>query len=141
MSYRIALLFAVIFAGCDERNEVINPGTPSPAVLVDLHPGQSFRPPGSTFTARFDSVTSDSRCPLGVQCIWAGDGATGLTIVWDVGPANACTLHTTLSPNIITVGGYYIQLKELDPYPRYGTPTNPAAYIALLQAGPIYFID
>jgi len=141
MRVGIGLLFAIVLAGCEERNEVILPGTPTAAVIVDLHPGQTFRPPGAPFTARFDSVTSDSRCPLGVQCIWAGDGATGLSLVWDVGPASACTLHTTLAPKIITAGGYYIQLIELDPYPRYGYPTNPAAYIAVLQSGPIGYID
>ncbi|MBK7937039.1 MAG: hypothetical protein IPJ82_08055 [Lewinellaceae bacterium] len=58
-------------------------GCPSPGgdCAVDFRVGESFTlDQGTTacltgaesFTIRFDSISGDSRCPVGVQCIWAG---------------------------------------------------------------------
>jgi hypothetical protein len=133
MRQSIGLLFAICFLGCDGHNEVINPGTLTFPLTVNLRAGESIRLPQLGFVARFDSVTSDSRCPQGVDCIWQGDGATRISILPDVDQALTCTLHTTVSPNLILVNGATVRLKELDPYPRLGAIMNQSVYVAVLE--------
>jgi len=105
---------------------------------VSLHEGQSFRLPQLGLIARFDSVTSDSRCPTEARCVWAGDGATRLSILQDPEQAVTCTLHTTLMPHLIAVDGLTVQLKELDPYPRLGSTIDHATYVAVLEIDRIW---
>jgi hypothetical protein len=133
MRHTIALLFAICFLGCDGNNEVINPGTVTFPMTVNLRAGEFVRLPQLGFIARFDSVTSDSRCPLGAECVWQGDGATRISILRDVDQAVTCTLHTTLSPTLILVNGVAVRLKELDPYPQLGAIMNQSVYIAVLE--------
>ena len=134
-----ATLFVFLLAGCENHNEVVSPdsitlpGTSTFPVTVSLHIGQTVRVPQYAFAVRFDSVTSDSRCPLGVECFWQGDGATGFSIWTDMNPAVACTLHTTLTPHSVGAGELRVQLNELDPYPKYPGRINPTAYVAVLQ--------
>jgi hypothetical protein len=51
----------------------------------------------------------------------------------DPGPAVTCTLHTTLTPQLVVVDGLTVRLNELDPYPKIGTAIYPAAYVAVLE--------
>jgi len=47
--------------------------------LAILKPGQSTRMDAST-TLQYVRVVSDSRCPVGTQCIWAGEATIELTL-------------------------------------------------------------
>lgn len=47
--------------------------------LAILKPGQSTRMDAST-TLQYVRVLSDSRCPVGTQCIWAGEATIELTL-------------------------------------------------------------
>ena len=127
------VLFALCLAGCESGNEVINPGTLAFPLQVKLRAGTYVRLPQLRSTVVFDSVTSDSRCPIGFECFWAGDGASRLRIYNDAGPAVTCTLHTTLLPQLITADGFTVQLKELDPFPRAGVTIDPPAYVVTLE--------
>ena len=133
MRQTIALLFAICFLGCEGNNEVINPGTLTFPLTVNLRAGESVRLPQLGFIARFDSVTSDSRCPLGAECVWQGAGATRISIFRDVDQAVTCTLHTTFFPTLILVNGVTVQLKELDPYPHLGLMMDQSVYVAVLE--------
>lgn len=133
MRYTFAALFILFLAGCDDHDEIIDPGQVTFPLRVDLRAGQSIRLPQLGFIARFDSVTSDSRCPLEVDCFWQGDGATRLSVFRDMDQAVTCTLHTTLSPRLIEVGDVVIQLKELQPYPRQPGIIPPGAYVVTLE--------
>jgi hypothetical protein len=137
MRQMLALLSTLLLAGCEGHNEVIEPGTLSSPVSVGLHRGQAYRVTGTGLTARFDSVTSDSRCPQGAMCIWAGDGATRISIFSDWHDAVTCTLHTTLSPQQVATDGYSFRLSQLLPYPRVAGPIDPSAYIAVLTIASI----
>ncbi|MBN1161444.1 MAG: hypothetical protein JXA17_05820 [Dehalococcoidales bacterium] len=104
--------------------------------------GQEFTlPVGKTATIESESlsiqfvgVISDSRCPEGVECIWAGE-------------AN-CRLHFTIagSPAEMVVaqpgGGdvaardYFIQYKidfRLEPYPQEGQTIAPSDYRLIMR--------
>ncbi len=133
MRHTTALLFAICWLGCEGTNEVINPGTLTFPLIVSLRAGESIRLPQLGFIARFDSVTSDSRCPQGAECVWQGDGATRISILPDANQAVTCTLHTTLFPTLILVNGAAVRLKELDPYPQLGAIMDQSVYIAVLE--------
>jgi hypothetical protein len=133
MRYTLVALLGFVLAGCDEHNEVIDPGTLTFPLRVNLRAGESIRLPQLGFIARFDSVTSDSRCPLEVDCVWQGDGATRLSVFRDMDQAVTCTLHTTLSPRLIELGDVVIQLKELQPYPRQPGIIPAGAYVVALE--------
>src|SRR4051812_34516401 len=52
---------------------VIPPVASGPAERVTLGVGKQISLEGGSFRLGFDSVTSDSRCPIGYQCITAGE--------------------------------------------------------------------
>ena len=99
----------------------------------DLAPGQSARVDGSPLTISFKEVTEDSRCPLGVLCIWAGNGAVSLTISDGADAKNQVLLNTTLTPQSLRTAGYEISLVGLQPIRRRDVTIPPAGYVATLH--------
>jgi hypothetical protein len=138
MRYSIVLLIALLIAGCQGRNEIIVPVRTTVPGAVILGPGQSVDLTEFGLIATFDSVTADSRCPLGAECFWEGDGATRFTLHRYQGDAVICTLHTTLSPNFISVNGLNIELTDLLPHRSLGTIVVPGGYAAVLHLDPVY---
>lgn len=71
----------------------------------------------------FTAVPHDSRCPLDVVCVWAGDAVVRLTL--HVGPPEGdgpdleVDLHTGQEPRSTPWGPYYeLRLVSLSPEPR-----------------------
>jgi hypothetical protein len=94
-----------------------------------LKPGQTAVVAGSGLTVGFQGVSEDSRCPVGVQCVWEGDAAVDVTL--EKPPAAKATraLHTSArSPREATYEGLKIRLQELTPQPKEGVPTEPRDY-------------
>lgn len=73
----------------------------------------------SDFSVQLDSVTSDSRCPSDVICVWAGNASVNFTAT--IGREKyAITLNTNSAqsfPSDTTLQHYFIQLINLMPYP------------------------
>lgn len=81
-----------------------------------------------------DSVSSDSRCPLDVECFWEGNASIEVSFTLN-GTKHELTLNTNNSTNFpsdTTVQQYHIQLKELTPYPISTTTINQEDYKATL---------
>jgi hypothetical protein len=83
---------------------------------------------------KFSAVNSESRCPTGVQCIWAGNAA----IVVEVSKKNNRAVHATLNtntavqPNELDYKAYKIKLVALNPYPRINQTIDENDYEATL---------
>jgi hypothetical protein len=91
---------------------------------------------------RFERVVSDSRCPRGVTCIWAGEAKASLNVRTDSGNAPVAleiggnrVAADTLTSGMqgfrpVTIGRYQLTLLQLDPYPMPGkdplAPTSTA---------------
>lgn len=68
-----------------------SPGTPGPSAEVKASLGQEFTLPvgqtasitGEGLSLKFDTVTTDSRCPTGVTCIWAGEAKCQMLITFN----------------------------------------------------------
>jgi len=83
-------------------------------------------------TVRFITVVEDSRCPLGVQCIRAGEAKVQL----EVRAPGAGTDHLVLAteggqPRYASFRAYDIHLVELEPRHRTDDPHPP--YVATLR--------
>ena len=135
MRHAAAVFLILCIAGCEAPNEIVNPGTLSLPFSVALHVGQYIRLPQGGFTATFDSVTADSRCPLGVDCFWSGDGELQFSVITntDVQHPSLVTLHTTLEPQAIVINGFVVRLRELDPIRSQIGPIDPSSYVAVLE--------
>ncbi len=80
------------------------------------------------FTILFDEVTEDSRCPIGVDCIWEGRAVVKLVVAegtdsTDIQLAtyNSINLDSML---IAEYQDYSIELKEVNPYPHIDSLMN-----------------
>jgi hypothetical protein len=120
-------------------------GPPASTVVVadsdfDLTVGQSARVDGTAVTITFNGVTADSRCPLGVMCIQAGNASVSLTVTDGAGVKTPVVLYANPTPQTPTsakVGGYEIAVVELAPVSRRGVTIPPASYVATLHAAKI----
>ena len=56
---------------------------------------------------RFDRVVSDSRCPAGVQCVWAGEVRIAMSLV---SPGDTSAFELAGRDNRATVHGFEIEL-------------------------------
>ncbi len=83
-----------------------------------MHPGEqvTFADHGNL---RYVRVANDSRCPPGVQCIWAGDAEVAFEWTPATGTMQSFSLHTGKDPKQQTMGTRQLTLVSLD---RGATP-------------------
>lgn len=80
----------------------------------------------------FSTVAEDSRCPQGVNCIWAGNGRVVLKASRGRSKAADVQVNTEIEPKRDRVGEYEVRLVNLNPYPKEGTPIKRGEYVATL---------
>ena len=112
------LTLALLLAACASA-PAARTQEPAPAEgTVVLAIGAPKRAAGTDLTVTFEAVVEDSRCPTGVQCIWAGDAAVRIRLAApDLAPATA-TLHTNLdTAKETTYGAWKISIQAVTPAP------------------------
>ena len=117
-------------AGCASSiDSVVQlPGT------VALKVGGGAQIAGSSWTVKFDSVSSDSRCPLGVFCIQAGAAVLVLELVNPlVDPAPGSDLHFQLGATPVLKYGFRFTQVELWPIRRQNDVIDPKRYLAKIM--------
>jgi len=97
-------------------------------VEFELAPSQTVRVAGTDLAVRLDSVVADSRCPLGVACVRAGDADTHLSLVRGKRAPTPAVIHVTTSPKSAVNGPDIIEFVSLDPLSREQTPIKPSDY-------------
>lgn len=131
---RIFLCLSFIaFVGCSKNDLPTEIDVNMLPITVDVGVGQTVRVTGEGISLTFDSVTSDTRCPLGLECFWEGDAGAQMRIQGLNVPARVCTLHTSLEPKLIVVNSVKITLKRVVPYPKVGLKINPLEYVVSLE--------
>jgi hypothetical protein len=93
-----------------------------------------------------EAVASDSRCPKGAQCVWAGLAAVRVWWREGTGPTQQAELRSAPGPgaagaagaaaDLAAVGGMTLRLQRVDPYPVAGRPVLPADYTVTLVLTP-----
>lgn len=83
---------------------------------------------GGDFNLHFDQVSSDSRCPIGVQCVWAGRADVVLALATGVETQAVKTQSVTLASGDMSQGGagettfegYTVRLENVAPPAQEG---------------------
>jgi hypothetical protein len=133
----IWMALAVSVAGCssntgpeiDERLEGVL-GAPQELTLTY---GEEQSVGGSVLAVSFTRVVEDSRCPVDVVCVWAGNALVELGIRVGMGPTFPLQLNTTLEPRFSDWNGIRVTLVELLPQPREGDPPRPEGYTVRIR--------
>lgn len=84
-------------------------------------------------TVTFRAVLEDSRCPVHVDCFWAGNGKVALDVVDAEGHRMAIIVNTELEPRAAPVGPYELRLISLAPDPVAGVRISEGEYIVTLR--------
>ena len=127
----VLVALAALAVGCGSAT---GPNDVRLAEEFTLAPGESARIQGESLTVAFDSVTSDSRCPTNVNCVWEGDAVVAVTLSQPGRERATVELHT--SGRFARTAGYgdlEVALVTLAPQPREGSPISQTAYRATLQ--------
>lgn len=85
----------------------------------------------SGLNVSFVAVENDSRCPIGAQCIWAGEATVQLNISSTTMPEQKISLKTNNQP--VEFDGYLVTLIDLSPIPTMDVKTDPNGYRATLS--------
>lgn len=113
----IYLLTIFIVVKCGDESLLIQPGSikinPTDSVTVSLKQGESSLI-NDELTINFESVPSDSRCPIDAICVWTGDAEAKLNLTKNK-QMIALALHTTLQPKTTIIDDYEIQLVSVSP--------------------------
>ncbi len=120
-----SLLLAVLALGCAGGSVA----APSSGVWT-LAVGQAIGLPegGSVVLDKVD----DSRCPIGVVCVWEGDSTAHLTFRGSGPPDESIALSLRVR-SAGAAHGLELRLAAVAPAPRVDTPVDPAAYRATVE--------
>jgi hypothetical protein len=121
-----ALVLALILSACGTD-------TTGPALgdNIDLRLGTAVQVPGDTLSVKFTDVTADSRCPTGVQCVWAGEATTVFTVGGN--ERQTLTLGADAAKARVITRGYQVTLVALKPYPSSTGPIAKGDYVATVR--------
>lgn len=96
---------------------------------LNLKAGHSYYIAGGDLTLRIKDIT-DSRCPVGVVCVWQGEATVWLEIgntpVYNV-------VLSTLHHPADTVNNHIFRLIDVLPYPVYGKEVPEKEKIVVLE--------
>lgn len=89
---------------------------------------------GEGLVLAFEQVLGESRCPLGVQCVWAGNARIGVRVEKTPGEPAVLVLNThSRFATEATYQSYTIALLRVAPYPEQGRPVDASSYCATLK--------
>ena len=101
-----------------------------PGIAFTLAPGQTATVKTAETRITFREVREDSRCPVDVQCVWAGDAKVEVTIDRTGVPAETKTLSITPPENEVQTGKLKLKFVGLTPVPRHSDGDAPRNYLA-----------
>ncbi|HKA21576.1 MAG TPA: hypothetical protein VKN18_25090 [Blastocatellia bacterium] len=90
-----------------------------------LRAGKQKRVARGELTIKFVNVIEDSRCPVGVNCIQAGNAKIQVKVTDRRGQTKTMELNTNKEPKGDQLGPYAINLVNLEPQPmKEGKPAR-----------------
>jgi hypothetical protein len=95
----LAAAAILLLSGCSESSSPTGPDTARLGAPFRLSPGESASIEGEPLRIRFERVRNDDRCPVTVQCFWAG----------------AADLVVSSGRSFIHISGYEIEARRLLP--------------------------
>lgn len=99
---------------------------------LKLRPGQQLTAKKSKIKVKFISVLDDSRCPAGVNCVWAGNARIKIELSTRRMGSKIVEINTTTGPLGAQFDGWAIMLTSLTPHPKASGTTPPSRYRAAI---------
>jgi len=128
VGFSIVLAALLAIAGCSSPDTI----EALPDIEFTLTPGQTADIAGEDLSIKFVEVVSDSRCPTGATCIWAGEASCLIEIT-----SGGATVEKVLtqsgatSPDADEFGVYELMF-DLMPYPELGKTVKNEDYSLLM---------
>jgi hypothetical protein len=94
--------------------------------------GQTASIGGENLVIKFKAVLEDSRCPVNVVCVWAGNGKVELEVLDIDGQNKTVILNTEEEPRALTLKGHKLKLISLNPPRVDGISILPGDYSVML---------
>jgi hypothetical protein len=115
-----ALILVLLLAGI-ACTSTVNPASVSLGQTVTLAIGEKVSITGESLAISFDKVVTDSRCPTGVECFWAGEVSclVDITLQGDTESLILTEPGATSSPVTRDFNPYRIAF-SVSPYPQAG---------------------
>jgi hypothetical protein len=122
-------------------NAIISAAACAPVeTAVVAEPGQAFALPlgqtaavkGTDVRLTFKDVRTDSRCPVDVQCVWAGEAKIGVVVSGNGTAEETRVLSLTPADSEARAGSLRIRFVGLAPVPRQADAGTSRAYVAQL---------
>jgi hypothetical protein len=135
MTYRNIVLSALIVSAGGACSSYRDPSLSiRPPETVKLKVGSGASIAGTPWTVIFDSVVTDSRCPLGVMCIQAGEAVLALELASPLAdPLPQDSPHFTLGTAPVIVQGLRFTQVEVLPLMRPDVKIDPWSYQVTLR--------
>ena len=125
-----ALILAVVALGACATVETAVVAEPGVEFALPL--GQTATLNASGVRIAFNRVNEDSRCPVDVQCVWAGEAKIQLTVSRPGSPDDVKVISITPPNNETSSGDVRIRFVGLAPVPRQADAGKPRDYVAHL---------
>jgi hypothetical protein len=132
LPFIVALLLVLLLSNCNKDNDLTGDSIFNLNDTLELVIDKSAINNDNQLTIRIDSVLNDSRCPSDVVCGWEGNaGIRFLFTNANVETKFVLNTHGGESfPSDTIIGGYYIQLIALRPYPISTSKILNSEYVA-----------
>lgn len=128
---QVALGLVLALAACGAGGGIKSPSRPvSLGREFALTPARAALVGEERLRVEFERVSADSRCPIDVHCITAGDATVKVALHHPSLPRAAEELHTMESRRQVFYAGHRIRLVRLEPQPRSTSPIAPKDYVA-----------
>lgn len=120
-----SLILALVLTACGTSTE------PQLGDNIEIRLGTTIEIPDESTRVQFTDVTSDSRCPTGAQCVWAGEAVVQFT----VGSTQqvSLTLGTDASKATVIIGMKQFTIVALKPHPKVNESIAKGDYIATIR--------
>jgi len=126
-----AMVVVLFFAGISA--ESAEPGRIFLDKQFTLGFGQSAMTADGKLVITFKAVLEDSRCPVNVVCIWAGNGKVEFEVIDIDGQKKSVALNTEQEPKAAAFKGHRLTLLALDPPRKDGVPLVPEDYFVTVR--------
>lgn len=120
-----SLFILLSIAACNDSVTIVKPELDQE---FKIEYGQKVTLTKEAITIQFTQLLEDSRCPKGVDCIWAGNAKIQIRV--NKTPFELNT-HRSFKTEAI-ISNYKIKLVAISPYPEYQNPVAEKDYSVTL---------
>ncbi len=126
----LTFFFCLLFCSCSLENRVNVMISSNDTMFIYVN--QKVLNDKYKFVLQLDSITEESRCPLGGECIWAGNARAKFNLT-EAGNNHQFTLNTNTAFGSDTIiGEIRYKLINLLPYPSVNNTFQYSSYYAVI---------